>query len=352
MPTPETMRAAVYRGPHDLRVEVLPVPEIGPGEILVRVAACGVCGTDLKKIHYGLQSPPRVYGHETVGRIAAVGSEVDGWRVGDRVALYHHVPCGECHYCRRGVPAQCDLYRRTGVTAGFTPAGGGYAEYVKVMDWVVRGGGVVRVPESVSDRAAVFVEPVNTCLKAVQRAALQEGDLALVIGAGPIGLLLMQLASLAGARTVVSDLLPGRKTVAARLGATRIVSPGEAHDAVMALTADRGADAVFVAVPSTDVVGPALTMTRPGGRVVLFAHTRRGDECRLDAGEICTLDKVVIGSYSSDIGLAEEAARVVFERRIEVESLVTHEFPLDRIGDALTTASQPSDESLKVVVTL
>jgi len=208
------MRAAVYRGPDQMVVETVPVPVIGAGELLVQVSACGVCGTDLKKIHRGLQPPPRIYGHETVGRIAALGDGVSDWRLGQRVALYHHIPCGTCKLCRRGVPAQCPVYKRTGITAGFEPAGGGFAEYVRVMDWIVAGGGVVAVPDGVTDEVASFVEPTNTGLKAMARSGLAPGDSAVVIGAGPIGLLLLQLATAHGATVVVSDPLPGRRELA------------------------------------------------------------------------------------------------------------------------------------------
>jgi L-iditol 2-dehydrogenase len=352
MSLPREMPAAVYRGPGQMPIETVPVPAIGPGEVLVAVTACGVCGTDLKKIQLGLQPPPRIYGHETVGAIAALGEGVTGWRIGQRVALYHHIPCGDCHYCRRGVPSQCPVYKRTGVTAGFEPAGGGYAQFVRVMDWIVAGGGLVAVPEGVSDRAATFVEPVNTCLKAATRAELQPGDTAWVIGGGPIGQLLAQAARLAGARVVLSDPLPGRRALATRLGSAAAVEPAAAAAAVAELSEGRGADAVFLAVPAAALTATALAGARAGGRVVLFAQTRFDDPVTLDAGQIGVLDKVVLGAYSSDLTLNEAAAAAVFGGAIAVEPLVTHRFPLAQIDRAIAVASAPSDESSKVVVEL
>src|SRR5439155_11126418 len=167
--TPPTMPAAVYRGGGRVVVETVPVPEIGPGEALVRVHACGVCGTDLKKIAHDLQLPPRIFGHEIAGTIAALGAEVTGWRLGDRVAVHHHIPCGDCFYCARRAYAHCPTYRRTGTTAGFEPAGGGFAGYIRVMDWIVRRG-MVLIPDGVSDEAASMIEPLNTCMKGVQVA--------------------------------------------------------------------------------------------------------------------------------------------------------------------------------------
>jgi len=344
------MRAAVYRGPDQMVVETVPVPVIGAGELLVQVSACGVCGTDLKKIHRGLQPPPRIYGHETVGRIAALGDGVSDWRLGQRVALYHHIPCGTCKLCRRGVPAQCPVYKRTGITAGFEPAGGGFAEYVRVMDWIVAGGGVVAVPDGVTDEVASFVEPTNTGLKAMARSGLAPGDSAVVIGAGPIGLLLLQLATAHGATVVVSDPLPGRRELAIRLGAAAAAAPEEVVAACADQTAGLGADACFLAVPDSRLIAPALAMVRPGGVVVTFAQTRMEDPFTADAGQLGTLDKIVLGAYSSDVALNQAASAMVFERRIDVASLVTHTFGLDDIALAIATAATPTDNSLKVVV--
>ncbi len=162
------MRAVVYRGVNDMRVETVPVPAIGPGELLVKVATCGICGTDLKKIHTGSHSAPRIFGHEMAGVIVAAGEGVTQYEVGERVMVFHHVPCDECYYCRKGTPAQCPLYKKVGVTAGFEPSGGGFAEYIRVMDFVVNYGGVVRIPDGVPFEQAAFVEPVNTVLKGVK----------------------------------------------------------------------------------------------------------------------------------------------------------------------------------------
>src|ERR1039458_10647589 len=212
------MRAVVYRGPNDLRLETLPIPEIHPGELLVQVAVCGVCPTDISKIHHGPAPPPRVFGHETAGVIVKTGSGVRQFRVGDRVALHHHVPCLKCHYCRHRAFAQCSQYKRTGITAGFEPAGGGYAEYVRVMPFVLPG--VVRIPARNSFLEGALLEPVSTVLKAVKRLALLRGDTVLVAGQGPIGLMFTRLLTLQGMKVVATDLLPTRLALAREFGAT------------------------------------------------------------------------------------------------------------------------------------
>src|SRR2546425_11552479 len=191
---PASMQAVVYRGANDLRVESVPVPAIRAGELLVKVAVCGVCPTDIKKIQYGTVSPPRIFGHETAGTIVRVGARVRKFKVGDRVALHHHVPCLECHACRHRAFAQCEQYKRTGITAGFEPAGGGYAEYVRVMSFVLPG--VVKIPARNNFVEGALLEPVNTVLKAIHRLELLPGDRVLVTGQGPIGLMFTRLLSL------------------------------------------------------------------------------------------------------------------------------------------------------------
>ena len=217
------MKAAVYYGKEDLRVVDVPVPEPGPGELLVRVDACGICPTDLKKIQKGLLPGPRVFGHEIAGTVSALGRGTSGWSEGQRVVVHHHVPCGACFYCTRNAYAQCAHYKRNGTTAGFEPSGGGYAEYVLVLDWIVARG-MVAIPDDVLPEEASFVEPVNTCLKAVEKAGLGAGDTVLVVGQGPIGLLLMQLARHARRdRRGASDPLEERRSLSASLGADEVI---------------------------------------------------------------------------------------------------------------------------------
>src|SRR5579862_7148695 len=212
-----TMTAAVYRGVNDVRLETVPVPKIGPGELLLRVHTCGICGTDLKKISTGSHSAPRIFGHETSGVVVDVGQGVTDFAIGDRVVAFHHIPCGKCFYCEHKVFAQCPVYKRVGCTAGFEPSGGGFAEYVRVMDWIAREG-VVRIPEGISFEQACFIEPVNTCMKGIATLCLQPDEVALVIGQGPIGIMLGVLAQRTGAKVITSDLFPQRLTIARTFG--------------------------------------------------------------------------------------------------------------------------------------
>ena len=347
------MRAVVYRGPNDLRLETVPVPEIGAGELLVKVAVCGVCPTDIKKIHYGTVPPPRIFGHETAGTIVRVGGRVKGFRNGDRVALHHHVPCLKCHFCRHRAFAQCARYKQTGITAGFEPAGGGYAEYVRVMSFVLPG--VVKIPSRNSFLEGAMLEPVNTVLKAVKRLALLRGDTVLVAGQGPIGLMFTRLLVLRGVKVIASDLLESRLKQARAFGAKALFQPsaqskGLLPELVGRVSAGRGLDAAVVAVPSAEVVHEAQALVRGGGQVMLFSHTRRGDEVGIDLAAICVDEKDLIGSYSADFLLQNEVARLVFSRRMDVRRLVTHRFPLARTSEAVALAAKPTQDSLKVVV--
>lgn len=346
-----SMWAAVYRGENEIAVESVPIPQIGPGEALIRVYACGVCGTDLKKIHYGLVPPPRIFGHEIYGRIEALGAGVDGFQAGERVSVTHHVPCLNCHYCHHQSSAQCPKYRETGTTAGFTPAGGGFAEYVRVMDWVVKGG-MVRVPEEISDDAATFIEPLNTCLKAVYRAEAQAGETTLVIGQGPIGLLFTQLLSQRGVKVIAADPLPARRDQSLRFKAVATCDgdPTSWMSAAMQWTDERGFDLVVLTAPNVKLIPSAMQAIRAGGRLLLFGQTKKDDLFTVDAGLICSAEKSLIGSYSSDITLQAEVAGLIFSRRVDVDSLVTHRFPLSEIKRALDVASTPSDGVLKVMV--
>ena len=378
------MRAVVYRGVDDLRLETVPVPRIGAGELLVKVAVCGVCPTDIKKIHHGTVPPPRIFGHETAGTIVKIGggnskpeTRNSKLKVGDRVALHHHVPCLKCHYCRHRAFAQCETYKRTGITAGFEPAGGGYAEYVRVLPFVLPG--VVKIPAKNSFAEAAMLEPVNTVLKAVRRLALLPGDTVLVAGQGPIGLMFTRLLQLEGMKVIATDLLPARLKLAKKFGAKWTRLAGNPPSSIFHLPSPL--DAAVIAVPSDAAVRQALQSVRGGGQVLLFAHTKRNPKAEsrkqktesenqpaapseisafsfqlsafpLDLSSVCVDEKDLLGSYSADFTLQKEVARLVFSRRLDVRPLLTHRFPLAETAAAVRLAANPRPDSLKVLVTV
>ncbi len=351
---PDTMRAAVYRGINDIRIETVPVPQIGPGELLVKIATCGVCGTDLKKIHTGSHSAPRIFGHEMAGTVVALGQGVKNFELGERVVVHHHVPCGNCYYCRKNTPAQCPLYKTTGATAGFAPSGGGFAEYIRVMDFVVASRGVVRIPDEVPFEQAAFVEPVNTVLKGVKLLNLEPDDTVLVIGQGPIGLMHAVLAARTGARVLTSDLYPERHAIAAQFGLREPIHAGTENvvDRVRATTDSRGADAVILAVGGNVLIQTAMDAVRPGGKVMLFAQTQHG-EAAFDPGAVCMDEKTLMGSYSSSFPILDEVTGLVFgayRHGFDLTRLISHRFALEDAIEAIELASHPQAASMKIMI--
>jgi len=347
---PTTMRAAVYRGVNDVRVESVPVPKIGPGELLVRVHTCGICGTDLKKIASGSHSAPRIFGHETSGVVAAAGEGVAWFKAGDRVVVFHHIPCGGCYYCRHKTFAQCETYKKVGCTAGFEPSGGGFAEYVRVMDWIVDHG-TVRIPNGVSFEQACFVEPVNTCMKGIETLQLMPGESVLVIGQGPIGIILSTLAKRSGARVITSDLYPERLTISKSFGLENAIDASRADTVktVREQIEGRGADAAILAVGGNGLIRTAMDAARPGGRVLLFAQTVHG-EAMIDPASVCVDEKALLGSYSASVELQKDSVRFVMNREMDLEQLISHRFPLSRSVEALELGAHPQPDSMKIVI--
>lgn len=346
------MRAGVYRGKGRVEVEQVSVPQVSDGEVLIRVAACGICGTDIKKIFHGLAAPPQILGHEIAGTVVEVGRGVTPWKPGDRVMSFHHVPCGNCFYCEHKLYSQCPGYKKTGLTAGFTPNGGGFAEYVKAMPWVAKRG-IVAIPPGITFEEATFIEPVNTMVKAVEKARVTAGEKILVIGQGPVGLLLLMLSKLAGATVLVSDPMAERRAKSLQMGADAAFDPsaGTLIDEVRARSGGRGADCVIVATSYPSVVTEALAAARPGGRVLLFAQNDPVLKLEFPAAAIGIEEKEILGSYSASLDIQPSVAEMIFSRRLPVAGLVTHRFPLDRIQQALELAARPTSESLKVLIT-
>ena len=349
---PDAMAASVYRGNSRLQLERVTVPEIGPGELLVRVEACGICHTDLKKIEYDLLAPPRIYGHETAGVVVSAGRDVQGFVPGERVCLFHHVPCRDCFYCQKGDYAQCATYKRVGVTAGFEPAGGGFAQYVRVMDWIVQRG-VIRIPAGVGFDRASFVEPVNTCMKALAKCRVTPEEVVLVMGQGPIGLIFTWLLAQMGVeRVYATDLIPARLETSRCLGAREAWNASETDfiSEIRGLTHGRGADLALVAASAPGIVEQALAASRPGGRVMLFAQTSAKETFALRGDMLCAEERSVFGSYSASVDLHQESAQLVWRNGFPVEELVSHRIALDEITRGIEMARHPTNGSLKLIV--
>lgn len=355
------MRAAVYRAPDVVVTETVAVPEIGAGEVLVRIDTCGVCGTDLKKIHTGSHAAPRVFGHEMAGTVAAVGDGVHRFGVGDRVMAFHHIPCGRCFYCRKQTFAQCEQYKKVGTTAGLgAAAGGGFGQYIRVMDWIVGDGitpsGLIRIPDDIPFEQAAWIEPVNTCFKAVELLHLEADDTVLVIGQGSIGILLAALARRSGATVLTSDMYAERHAVAAHFGLNRpLDARGDVVGACRAATEGRGVDVALVAVGADVLIAQAMEAIRPGGRVMLFASTQHGT-APFDPAAVCMDEKTLMGSYSASVAVQQKGIDLVIDGyrtgQLDLTKLISHRFSVEEAGEAIHLASHPQADSMKVMLKL
>jgi len=268
------------------------------------------------------------------------------------VMSFHHVPCGNCFYCKNRLFSQCKQYKTTGLTGGFTPNGGGFGQYVKAMPWVAERG-IVALPNNVGFEEATFIEPINTIVKAVQKARVQNGETVLVVGCGPIGLQLLMVTKTLGARIYTSDPMATRRAVSMKLGAVESFDPtsGKLVAEMRARSEGRGADAVLVAVAHPAVVVEALAAARPGGRVLLFAANDPVTKIEFPAAAVGIDEKEILGSYSAAVDIQESAGALVLEKKLPVMDIVTHRFPLARIQEALELAARPTEESLKILIT-
>lgn len=345
-----TMRAAVYRGSRELNVEEIPRPTPARGEIVVRVSVCGVCGTDVKKIDKGLVAPPRVFGHEIAGVVAAVGQGVSRFKEGDAVVVHHHIPCEACFYCKRRLYAQCPAYKENGTSAGFEPSGGGFAEYLRASPHIVERGAIA-IPKGVKAEVACLVEPVNTCLKAVDQAGVRVGETVLVVGQGPIGSMLMQLARVRGASVLACDLSSFRLDLARSMGA-RVFDPasGPVDAWVRDETEGRGADVVLLAATGQTAFDSAVASARPGGRIVPFSATSKGEVYQVDLGLLAAAEKQIVSVYSASIDVQAEAADLVFSGRMRLQELLTDSFPIARINEALDLFRRPASKTMKIAI--
>jgi L-iditol 2-dehydrogenase len=346
------MKAQVFRGVNQLSYEEIPIPAIAPDEILVQVRVVGLCQSDIKKIRHSLYEPPRIFGHETAGIITDVGSNVKDWQIGQRVVVMHHIPCMRCAYCLNDNFSMCDVYKNVTTTAGFTPSGGGFAEYVRVPGHIVENGGLIPIPDDVSFEEASFVEPTNCCLKAVKKAQIKPGDTVLVTGAGPIGLMFVMLVRYFGARAIATDLIPSRCEKAMDVGAEAAFDPRdpELDSKVKDLTNGLGVDTTLLAVPSDKAFFQALECTRKGGKILFFAEFPDEIEIPLNPNILYRQEIDLMGSYSSSYRLQSLAAEIVFKRHIDVRKLISDRLPLKDLPQAVNMAVSPSPETYKILI--
>ncbi|HKZ63115.1 MAG TPA: zinc-dependent dehydrogenase [Thermoplasmata archaeon] len=339
----DTMRVAVYYNNRDVRVEERPVPRIGPQELLVKVRASGICGSDVLE-WYRVPKAPVVLGHEIAAEIAEVGGEVRGWNAGDRVFVSHHVPCGECTYCRSGHETVCETLRRT----NFDP--GGFAEYVRVPEANVRHG-VFRIPAGLSWEEATLIEPLGCAVRGQRTARIEAGNTVLVLGSGIAGLLHIRLAAAKGAANVfATDVQEFRIQSAKRVGAKTAWHAREDIPAKLrAENAGRLADLVLVSTGATTAIAQAFRCVEPGGTVLFFAPTEPKATIDVPFNDLWRNEVTITSTYGAAPRDIRRSIELLGNGSVAVRDLVTHRLPLEdaQKGFALVADGR---ESIKVVL--
>jgi L-iditol 2-dehydrogenase len=321
------MRAIIYHQHDDIRLEEAPIPTVGTGELLVRVAGCGLCGSDLLKIQQRA-APPVKLGHELTGVIVEEGYGVHGFAPGQRVVVAHHVPCGECSYCRHGNVSMCAAFK----SSNLDPCG--FAEYVRVPSGHVKHV-TLALPETLSDEEGSFTEPLACVVRAVRRSALRTGDLAVVVGMGTVGLLMAQAYRAAGVEVLGLDVLPERIVFAAKYGISAVSATApDALERVRAWSDGRGADLVMLTVGGEPAFRQALDLTRAGGAIHLFAATA-GALAQLDLDELYHRELTIQATYSSSPEDLRAALDLLAAGKVRVSGLYSHRLPLDRFAEGV-----------------
>jgi L-iditol 2-dehydrogenase len=335
---------AVYYNNRDVRLEERPKPKIGPAEIMVRVEASGICGTDVLE-WYRVNRAPLVLGHEVSGEVVAAGEGVDRYKIGDRISAAHHVPCNGCHYCLSGRHTVCDTLRRT----NFDP--GGFAEYIRLPAINVDRG-VYLLPDEVSFEEATFIEPLACAVRGLRLARFQAGQSVLVIGSGVSGLLYVQLAGALGAGLIAAtDTIDWRLEAARQSGAAVAMRAQEDVPCYLRQVNDgRLADFVVVCTGATDAIAQALQAVERGGTVLLFAATEPGVTIPLSVNDLFWRNEITLmSSYGGSPADHAVALELIRNRRVAVNRLITHRLGLGETGLGFQLVAQAQD-SLKVIV--
>jgi len=340
------MRAIEYHSNADIRLVELPVPAIGPGELLVQLRACGLCASDVMEWYMRLRAP--LYpGHEPAGVVAAVGQGVEQFTVGQRVFLHHHVPCMVCHFCQRGSFSQCATFRATRLDPG------GLAEYIRVPAPNVQLD-VLPLPDDVSCEAATLIEPLACCIRGITRAAIQPGDSVLILGAGSNGLMLAQLAQQrAATRVIIVDPIAYRRQRALEAGIDHALDPqtGEAlSQQISAVNDGRKPDIVLVTPSKISAMNQGLALVGPGGTVLLFAPPPPGEVLPVTPNQLFFQEITLRTSYSAGPYETRLALELLRNGRIRAETVITHRFALPDAAQAFQLVAKPGD-ALKVVIT-
>jgi len=336
------MRAAYYVGQGTLQIQEVPTPSIGPGEVLLKVHACGICGTDVGKVRYAKVEPPIVLGHEIAGEVVQVGAGVEKFHIGDRVVVVHHIPCFVCKYCASGHHSLCPVFKVNNLDPG------GFSEYVRVLPPSVEKG-MYHIGEHISWEEATLIEPLACCIRAQKAAGIACGATLMVVGMGPVGLLHLQLAKFLGVkRAIALDIIDQRLQAARNLGADVIINTRGMSAEQLQEQLESPPDVAIVCAGGSTPLEMAIGCMY-GGVIILFADSPPGDYARVDPNIIYHQELTIMGCYSSTPAEQQLALELIRDGFIDVRAIITHTFPLEHIQHAFELAMSPVD-SLKIII--
>lgn len=340
------MKASVFYDKQTIQYEQRAIPEIGPGEVLLKMEVCGLCGTDIHKVLDESVPESSILGHEVSGKIVKTGQGVSNFKEGDRVFVAHHVPCFTCHYCQREMYTLCRQFKETNLDPG------GFSEYIRVPELHVKHT-MGKLPDSVTFEEGALVEPVACCLHGFESIQVKPGDSLLILGAGQIGCLQVQIARhLLAGQIIVSDINPYRLEQSLQFGADHAVNSKEEDllDTVMRLTNGNGADHVIISAGIGSLLPQAMECVRRGGTILVFAPFKK-EFVQIPAERFFNDEIKIIGSYSSNPYNYESALQMIQQGIIQADKMVTHRFPLSQLHEAIRCAHDPNEKVLKVLIT-
>ncbi len=340
------MQSAVFYHKNSIQYEKRSIPEIGAGEVLIKMEACGLCGTDIHKVIDETVPPTSVLGHEVSGTVVKAGEGVKEYKEGDRVYVAHHVPCFTCHYCQRKMYTLCKQFKETNLDPG------GFSEYIRVPELHVKHT-MGKLPDDVTFEQGALVEPVACCLHGFESINIQPGDSVLILGAGQIGCIQIQIARhLLAKQVIVSDINPYRLAQSLQFGADHAVNSQKENllETVLQLTKGQGVDHVIISAGINSLLSQAMECVRRGGTILVFAPFKAASTS-IPAERFFNDEIKVIGSYSSNPYNYETALQMLQQGVVNAEKMITHRFPLSQLSEAIHYAHDPTKDVLKVMIT-